>query len=70
MLFRKKYQNLGFMTGMYLISYAIIRFMIEFLRGDPRATVGPLSISQAISIGLIAVGIFAIAYSRRKRIIT
>jgi len=69
-LFRKKYQNLGFMTGMYLISYAIIRFMIEFLRGDPRATVGPLSISQAISIGLIAVGIFAIAYSRRKRIIT
>ncbi|MDA3927082.1 MAG: prolipoprotein diacylglyceryl transferase [Kiritimatiellae bacterium] len=65
-LFPKKYKKLGFITGVYLIAYAIIRFMIEFLRGDPRAAVGPLSISQTISIGLIAVGIFAIAYSRKN----
>ena len=46
----------GFTTGIYLIGYALIRFGIEYLRGDPRAAVGPLSISQAISVGMVLVG--------------
>lgn len=67
-VFRKMHRQRGFTTGIYLISYAVIRFLIEFLRGDPRAAVGPLSISQTISLGLIAVGIFSIIYSRYNRI--
>lgn len=40
----------------YLIGYALIRFGNEYLRGDPRAAVGPFSISQTISIGLFVFG--------------
>jgi len=65
-LYGKHYQKRGLITGIYLISYAILRFMIEFLRGDPRAAVGPLSISQTIGLALICVGIYAIRYSRKS----
>jgi phosphatidylglycerol:prolipoprotein diacylglycerol transferase len=44
-------------TALYLIGYAIIRFGMEYLRGDPRAAVGPFSISQTISIVLFTTGI-------------
>ena len=43
--------------ALYLIGYAFIRFGMEYLRGDPRAAVGPLSISQTISLALLAVGV-------------
>ena len=43
-------------TALYLIGYAFIRFGMETLRGDPRAAVGPFSISQAISLALLAAG--------------
>ena len=43
-------------TALYLIGYAIIRFGMEYLRGDPRAAVGPFSISQTISLALFAIG--------------
>ncbi len=65
-VFNRYHSKRGFSTGVYLIAYALIRFAIEILRGDPRATVGPFSISQTISIALISVGIFAIAYSFKK----
>ena len=48
-------------AGAYLVGYAVIRFGMEFLRGDPRAAVGPLSISQTISIGLAALGAVLLA---------
>lgn len=54
----------GFITGVYFIGYAFIRFCIEYLRGDPRAAVGPLSISQAISVCMALLGVAFIAYSR------
>ena len=41
----------------YLTGYAIIRFGIEYLRGDPRAEIGPFSISQTISIGMFVCGL-------------
>ena len=47
----------GLVTGVYMIGYGLIRFGIEYLRGDPRAAVGPFSISQTISIGLILLGV-------------
>ena len=42
--------------ALYLIGYAFIRFGMEVLRGDPRAAVGPFSISQTISLALLAAG--------------
>jgi prolipoprotein diacylglyceryltransferase len=44
-------------TGIYLIGYAVIRFDMEYLRGDPRAAVGPFSISQTISLAMAAFGV-------------
>ena len=57
----------GLILGLYLCGYAVIRFGIEILRGDPRAAVGPFSISQTISIGMIAIGSLFILNARRSR---
>jgi len=66
-LYPKHLRQRGFITGCYLVSYATLRFAIEYLRGDPRLAVGPFSISQTISIGLLCLGFFCIAYARRMR---
>lgn len=52
-------------TGIYLVGYAVIRFGMEYLRGDPRAAVGPFSISQTISLAMAAVGAMFIVISMR-----
>ena len=57
----------GCVVGFYLCGYAVIRFGIEYLRGDPRAAVGPFSISQAISIGMIIIGVGFIEFARHHR---
>ena len=54
-------------AALYLIGYAIIRFGMEYLRGDPRAAVGPFSISQTISLVLFSIGIVLLAGLRNKR---
>jgi len=54
----------GLVFGAYLVGYAVIRFGIEYLRGDPRAAVGPFSISQTISIGMILIGLAFVFLSR------
>ena len=57
LLYRRFGQRLpGLVTGSYFVGYACIRFGIEILRGDPRAEVGPFSISQTISLGLLLAG--------------
>jgi len=53
-------------AGVYFIGYALIRFGIEYLRGDPRAAVGPFSISQTISIGMLLLGA-AIMYRQKRK---
>ena len=53
---RRAERRPGLILGAYMVGYAIIRFGIEYLRGDPRAAVGPLSISQAISVGMLVAG--------------
>ena len=45
------------MAGAYLLLYSIGRFLIEFLRDDPRGTVGMFSTSQFISLLLFAAGV-------------
>ena len=57
----------GLIVGLYLIGYAVIRFFIEILRGDPRAAVGPFSISQTISLCMIVVGLLFLLNSKRIR---
>lgn len=47
----------GLVTGMYMVGYALLRFPLEYLRGDPRAEVGPFSIAQTISLGMIILGL-------------
>jgi len=64
LIFLKNHKRLGLPTGVYLLSYATIRFMIEYLRGDPRAAIGIFSISQTISLGLVIIGVAALFYSR------
>lgn len=54
-------------AGAYLVGYAGIRFGLEFLRGDPRAAVGPLSISQTISIGLAVLGAVLLVLDAKRR---
>ncbi len=58
----------GVTTGCYFVFYALIRFALEYLRGDPRAAVGPFSISQTISLGLMVVGFsfIQVAFLRKK----
>lgn len=46
----------GLTLGAYMGGYALIRFALETLRGDPRAAVLGLSIGQTISLGLFAAG--------------
>ncbi|WP_297420244.1 prolipoprotein diacylglyceryl transferase [Clostridium sp.] len=47
----------GKVTGLYLIIYSIGRFMVEFLRDDPRGSVGILSTSQFIAIFTLILGV-------------
>ncbi len=51
----------GMVAGAYLMGYSAIRFALEYLRGDPRAQVGPLSIAQTISFAIFALGVLFIA---------
>lgn len=62
----KKKPLRGFISGIYLIGYAVIRFFTETLRSDPRMQVGTLSIGQTISIGIFAAGIGLVAFAKFK----
>lgn len=55
-------------TPVYLISYAVVRFLDEFLRGDEiRGFLGPFSTSQWISIAVFVITVIYLIASRRKR---
>ncbi|AWK50351.1 prolipoprotein diacylglyceryl transferase [Clostridium beijerinckii] len=55
--YSKKERQNGKVVGMYLIIYSIGRFLVEFLRDDPRGSVGFLSTSQFIAIFTLVLGI-------------
>jgi phosphatidylglycerol:prolipoprotein diacylglycerol transferase len=65
-LYPKRHRQAGFISGGYLIGYALLRFLIETLRGDPRLAVGLLSIGQLISLGVFATGAGCLLYARRR----
>jgi phosphatidylglycerol:prolipoprotein diacylglycerol transferase len=62
--FKKRLKGPGQLMGMFLILYSVLRFSIEFFRGDYRGTIGFLSVTQVLALGLFALG-FLILLKRR-----
>src|SRR5579872_5528776 len=62
---RKKRPFAGRTFWLYMLLYAISRFIIEFYRGDERGTVGVFSTSQFISILLAPLAIGMLVYLSR-----
>jgi phosphatidylglycerol:prolipoprotein diacylglycerol transferase len=52
---------------LYMLLYAVSRFIIEIFRGDPRGNVGILSTSQFISVLLAPLAIAMLVYLSRTR---
>jgi phosphatidylglycerol:prolipoprotein diacylglycerol transferase len=52
---------------LYMLLYAVSRFVIEFFRGDPRGSVGLFSTSQFISLVLAPLSIVMLIYLSRHR---
>ena len=67
-LLAKRTKAPGQVGGLYLIFYSVGRFLIEFLRDDPRGAVGVLSTSQCIAIFtfLAGIAVFVICGKRKK----
>ena len=57
----------GVVAGCYLLFYSIGRFLIEFLRDDPRGGVGVLSTSQFISLFIFAAGVGMVLFFGLRR---
>ena len=55
----------GLCAALYLVFYPLTRFVLEFLRGDPRMREWGLSVAQWISIGLFAAGVISLAVLAR-----
>lgn len=54
----------GRVGALYMLLYGIGRFLVEFLRSDERGSIGALSTSQFISIGIVLGGI--LLFNRKK----
>lgn len=64
----KKGQKNGRPMGIYLLGYSVMRFLLEFLRGDSyRGVLLNLSTSQWISLGLLPVGIWLLVKKHNSR---
>lgn len=55
--YASKKPKTGRVAAAYLLLYGTGRFAVEFLRNDYRGSIGVLSTSQIISIGIVALGI-------------
>ena len=66
-LYRKKLPH-GTVLAVYLLAYPVIRFLMEFLRGDNRTPFASgLNVAQGISIGLLVIGVLVLTAFRRPR---
>jgi phosphatidylglycerol:prolipoprotein diacylglycerol transferase len=54
MAIRKKDRFQGKLFWIYLLSYSVMRFFVEFYRDDPRGWVIPNTLSTAQAIGIPA----------------
>jgi phosphatidylglycerol:prolipoprotein diacylglycerol transferase len=66
MAIRKKDRFRGKLFWVYLLSYSVMRFFVEFFRDDPRGWVIPNTLSTAQAIGIPA-AILAIYMLLRKK---
>ncbi|MBU3179929.1 prolipoprotein diacylglyceryl transferase [Clostridium psychrophilum] len=55
--YNRKERKKGRVFSLYLIIYSIGRFLIEYLRGDPRGNISIFSTSQFISLFIVIIGI-------------
>jgi phosphatidylglycerol:prolipoprotein diacylglycerol transferase len=63
---RKKERFQGKLFWLYLLSYSVMRFFVEFFRDDPRGWVIPQTLSTSQAIG-IATALLAIYMLLRKK---
>lgn len=62
---RKERKN-GRTFSLYLIIYSVGRFLIEYLRDDPRGSVSIFSTSQFISLFIVIIGVLLFNFERIK----
>lgn len=55
--YARRKPKVGRVGALYIILYAVGRFLVEYLRNDFRGSVGPLSMSQFISLLMLVPGI-------------
>jgi phosphatidylglycerol:prolipoprotein diacylglycerol transferase len=59
----------GEVIVLLMVGYSLLRFATEFLRGDADGWYGPFTISQYLSLGILALGlVFWMKLPRRRRI--
>ncbi|MBM3290218.1 MAG: prolipoprotein diacylglyceryl transferase [Candidatus Hydrogenedentes bacterium] len=64
MLVRRRADGVVFFG--YLVLYGLLRFFVEWVRGDSARSVGGLTVSGAISAGLVVLGASACVYALRR----
>lgn len=58
----------GSVLALYLVTYPVVRFLVEFVRGDDRLRWFGLTVAQEISVGLFVIGVvLSVALARRSR---
>ena len=63
----RRFKTPGRTGALYMINYGVGRFLIEFMRNDYRGTVGFLSTSQFISVGVVAIGVLLMIFAGKPR---
>jgi phosphatidylglycerol:prolipoprotein diacylglycerol transferase len=63
---RKRTVFEGQLFSIYLMGYGVIRFVIEYFRGDSLLFFGLMPVAQAISIGIVITGVFLHLYLTRN----
>ncbi|WP_421901972.1 prolipoprotein diacylglyceryl transferase [Maridesulfovibrio sp.] len=56
----------GRITGLFLILFSVFRFIIEFFRADYRGELGPLSMTQFITLVFFAIGIYLLSIYKKR----
>jgi phosphatidylglycerol:prolipoprotein diacylglycerol transferase len=63
----KKSKPVGWMTGVYLVLSGVGRFLVEFVRINPRIYWG-MSNAQVAALGTVVVGVVLVFWSRAKQV--
>jgi phosphatidylglycerol:prolipoprotein diacylglycerol transferase len=63
----RKALPVGWMTGLYLVLSGVGRFLVEFVRVNPRLYWG-MSNAQVAAIGSVVAGVFLMAWARSRKL--